>query len=402
MITRKTFDEVMFPCYKPQNMMLSYGKGSYLYDSNDKKYVDFTSGIAVNCLGHNNKKIVNIIKKQSKKFCHISNIFVNKKTLKLAKLLTEHTDFEKVFFVNSGAEANEAALKLARRYAFDNFNKDKDEIISFYKSFHGRTFFTVCTGGQSKYSDGFGPKVSSIKHLPYNDLSNLDSLITDKTCAVILEPIQGEGGIIEAQKEFLLKLRELCDKHKALLIFDEVQTGVGRLGSLYAYMDLGVVPDILTSAKGIGGGLPLGAVLTFDKIAKHFSLGVHGSTFGGNPVSCAVGCHVIKKISDKDFLDKVKEKGEYIKDHLKDLQKSTNIIKDIRGKGLLIGIELQDAVIDKIGFIQSECAKNGLLVLTAGHGVIRLAPALNIKKKVIKEGLSILDKVLLDISNTLK
>ncbi|MGN0902060.1 MAG: aminotransferase class III-fold pyridoxal phosphate-dependent enzyme, partial [Succinivibrio sp.] len=256
-ITRSTFDKVMFPCYSPMNMVIKQAHGSCVYDTEGTKYIDLTSGIAVNSLGHTPEGVTRVIRKVSKKLIHVSNIFTNEYTLGFASKLTETTGYDRVFFCNSGAEANEAALKLARRVAFDDFSEDKNEIISFVNSFHGRTFFSVTVGGQESYSDGFGPKPGAITHLPFNDIAAFEKAISDKTCGVIVEPIQGEGGILKADDAFLLKLRELCDKHHALLIFDEVQTGVARSGTLYAYEQTSVKPDILTSAKGIAAGLPL-------------------------------------------------------------------------------------------------------------------------------------------------
>ncbi len=396
-ITRQTFDEVMMPVYNPFDKLIIKGKGSYLYDSDNNMYVDFTAGIAVNSLGHKNKKVIKIIKKQSKKLIHVSNVFTNKQTLKLGKSLTMLTDFNKVFFVNSGTEANEAALKLARRYAFDNFGKDKTEIISFNKSFHGRTFFSVCVGGQSKYSDGFGPKVSCITHLDFNDIKTFEKTISNKTCAVILEPIQGEGGIIKAHNSFLEKVRELCNKYNALLICDEVQTGIGRTAKLFAYEHTNIVPDIVTLAKGLAGGLPIGAVLTHDNIAKHFTLSSHGSTFGGSPLSCAVGNFVINKVAKDDFLNKVKERQDLFLDILNSIAKESNKIADIRVYGLLIGINLKEEYKDKVSLFVKKCAENGLLLLTAGNNTIRLTPSLNIKKKTIIEGLNIFKEILLEL-----
>lgn len=396
-ITRETFDEVMMPVYNPFDKLIIKGKGSYLYDNENNVYVDFTAGIAVNSLGHNNKKVIKIIKKQSKKLIHVSNVFTNKQTLKLAKSITTITDFNKVFFVNSGTEANEAALKLARRYAFNNFNKDKTEIISFNKSFHGRTFFSVCVGGQDKYSDGFGPKVSDITHIDFNDIKAFEKAISNRTCAVILEAIQGEGGIIKANNNFLKKIRELCNKYNALLIFDEVQTGIGRTSKLFAYEHTPIVPDIVTIAKGLATGLPIGAILTNDNIAKHFTLSSHGSTFGGSPLSCAVGNFVFNKIAKDKFLNKVKERQDLFLDILKDIATDTNKIADIRVYGLLIGINLKEEYKDKVSLFIKKCAQNGLLLLTAQNNTIRITPALNIKKTTIIEGLNIFKKQLLEL-----
>lgn len=395
-ITRKTFDEVMFPCYTPMNMVIKKAHGSYVFDNEGNKYVDLTSGIAVNCLGHTPDGVQKVIKKTCKNLIHVSNIFCNEYTLSLAKKLTSLTGYEKVFFVNSGAEANETALKLARRVAFDDYGADKNEIISFINSFHGRTFFSVTVGGQESYSDGFGPKPAAITHIPYNDIATFEKTISDKTCAVILEPIQGEGGIIKADDAFLVKVRELCDKFHAALIFDEVQTGVARSGTLYAYEQTPVKPDILTSAKGLASGLPIGAVLTYDNFAKHFVPGTHGSTFGGNALACSVGCYVLDKVSDKKFLENVKATSEYIKAAIRKLDEKHHVFDDVRGEGLLMGLVLNKKYSGKSGALQKECFKHKLLTLTAHGDVLRLAPALNIKKSVVDEAMKLLDKALTD------
>lgn len=395
-ITRKTFDEVMFPCYTPMNMVIKKAHGSYVFDNEGNKYVDLTSGIAVNCLGHTPDGVQKVIKKTCKNLIHVSNIFCNEYTLSLAKKLTSLTGYDKVFFVNSGAEANETALKLARRVAFDDYGADKNEIISFVNSFHGRTFFSVTVGGQESYSDGFGPKPAAITHIPYNDIATFEKTISDKTCAVILEPIQGEGGIIKADDAFLVKVRELCDKFHAALIFDEVQTGVARSGTLYAYEQTPVKPDILTSAKGLASGLPIGAVLTYDNFAKHFVPGTHGSTFGGNALACSVGCYVLDKVSDRKFLENVKATSEYIKAAIRKLDEKHHVFDDVRGEGLLMGLVLNKKYSGKSGALQKECFKHKLLTLTAHGDVLRLAPALNIKKSVVDEAMKLLDKALTD------
>ncbi len=395
-ITRKTFDEVMFPCYNPMNMVIKKAHGSYIFDNEGNKYVDLTSGIAVNCLGHTPDGVQKVIKKTCKNLIHVSNIFCNEYTLSLAKKLTSLTGYDKVFFVNSGAEANETALKLARRVAFDDYGAEKNEIISFVNSFHGRTFFSVTVGGQESYSDGFGPKPAAITHIPYNDIATFEKTISDKTCAVILEPIQGEGGIIKADDAFLVKVRELCDKFHAALIFDEVQTGVARSGTLYAYEQTPVKPDILTSAKGLASGLPIGAVLTYDNFAKHFVPGTHGSTFGGNALACSVGCYVLDKVSDKKFLENVKATSEYIKAAIRKLDEKHHVFDDVRGEGLLMGLVLNKKYSGKSGALQKECFKHKLLTLTAHGDVLRLAPALNIKKSVVDEAMKLLDKALTD------
>ena len=395
-VSRKTFDEVMMPCYVPQDMVLTQGKGCFVYDSEDNKYLDLTSGIAVNCLGHNHPVVVKTIKKQAKRLIHASNIFVNDKTLTLAKKLTAVAGFDKVFFVNSGAEANEAALKLARRVAYDNYGADKCEIISFAHSFHGRTFFSVSVGGQEKYYQGFGPIPGGITHLPFNDLDAFSHHISDKTCAVIVEVVQGEGGILEVDPDFIHGVRELCTKFNALLIFDEVQTGVGRLGTFYGYEQAGVKPDILTSAKGLAAGVPIGAILTTTQIASHFKPGTHGSTFGGNALACAVGSKVVDIVSKSEFLANVVECGAYLREQLQELNAKYQVFAEIRGKGLLIGAQLASSYSEYASLFQKLCTKNHLLVLLAGHDVIRFAPPLIITKSIIRKAMKLLELAILD------
>jgi len=314
--TRATFDEVMVPNYNPSEILPERGEGSRVWDQNGNEYVDFAGGIAVSILGHNHPGMVKALKDQADKIWHLSNVFTNKPALELADKLTEATFADKVFFANSGGEANEAAFKLARRYAHDNFGPEKSEILSFSKSFHGRTLFTVCVGGQPKYTEGFEPLPGGILHTEYNNIEAFRELISDKTCAVVMEPIQGEGGIIPADPEFVKEVRELCDKHNALLVFDEVQTGFGRTGDLYAYMGMGVTPDILTTAKSMGGGFPIGAMLTTTKIAASLVPGTHGSTYGGNPLGCAVSLAVLDAINTPEMMTAVKEKSAKIQSGL--------------------------------------------------------------------------------------
>ncbi|AAU37389.1 ArgD protein [[Mannheimia] succiniciproducens MBEL55E] len=335
--TRKTFDEVMIQNYVPADFIPVKGKGCKVWDQQGRDYIDFTSGIAVNALGHCPDEIVDVLKKQGETLWHSSNWFTSEPTLELASKLVEHTFAERVMFANSGGEANEAALKLARRYAVDNYGYQKDTIISFKKSFHGRTLFTVSVGGQAKYSDGFGPKPAGIVHLPFNDLDAVKAMIDDHTCAVIVEPIQGESGIIPATKEFLQGLRRLCDENNALLIFDEVQTGVGRTGYLYAYESYDVVPDILTSSKALANGFPISAMLTTTKIAASFKPGVHGTTFGGNPLACAVGAKVIETIANPAFLENVQKTSALFISELNKLNEKYHLFNEVRGQGLLIG-----------------------------------------------------------------
>lgn len=392
--TRETFNEVMIQNYNPANFIPVKGKGSRVWDQEGREYIDFTSGIAVNALGHCHDDVVAVLKEQGEKLWHSSNWFTSETTLALGDKLVKNTFAERVMFANSGAEANEAALKLARRYAVEHFGAQKYNIISFKQSFHGRTLFTVSVGGQPKYSDGFGPKPAGIIHVPFNDLDAVKAVIDDHTCAVIVEPVQGESGVIPATKAFLQGLRELCDQYNALLIFDEVQTGVGRTGALYAYQKYGVTPDILTSAKALANGFPISAMMTTTEIAKSFAPGVHGTTFGGNPLACAVGAKVVDIIADEKFLANVNASGEFFKAQLRQLNEKLNLFVDIRGEGLLIGAELIEKYHGKAGEFVAACAENGLMILVAGPNVLRFAPALNITEAEILDGMARLEKAL--------
>ena len=311
----------------------------------------------------------------------------NEPALELATKLVNATFAERVYFANSGAEANEAALKLARRYALDNHGADKDQIIAFDKAFHGRTFFTVTVGGQAAYSDGFGPKPQSITHVPFNDIAALEAVISDKTCAIMLEPLQGEGGIINGDPEFLKAVRRLADKHDALVIFDEVQTGVGRTGELFAYMGTDIVPDILTSAKALGGGFPIAAMLTSAKIAAHLKIGTHGSTYGGNPLACAVGNAVMDVVNTKEVLDGVKHREQLFRDGLAAINAKYNVFSEVRGKGLLIGAVLNEQYEGRSRDFLVASVAEGLMSLMAGANVVRFAPSLVIPEADIAEGL---------------
>ncbi len=392
--TRQTFDQVMIQNYAPADFIPVKGKGCRVWDQTGREYIDFTSGIAVNALGHCPDEIVAVLKEQGEMLWHSSNWFTSEPTLALASKLTAKTFAERVMFVNSGAEANEAALKLARRYAFNHFGAQKSKIISFKQSFHGRTLFTVSVGGQAKYSDGFGPKPADIVHLPFNDLAAVKALIDDHTCAVIVEPIQGESGVQPADPAFLQGLRQLCDENDALLIFDEVQTGLGRTGYFYTYMKYGVTPDILTSAKALANGFPIGAMMTTHKIAASFTPGVHGTTFGGNPLACAIAAKVVDILSAPEFLANVNRTSAQFVAALEALNQKYGLFKQIRGEGLLIGAELIERHQGKAAEFVKKAADNGLMILIAGPNVLRFAPALNISQEELVLGLARLEKTL--------
>ncbi|WAJ69606.1 aspartate aminotransferase family protein [Catenovulum adriaticum] len=391
-VTRATFNEVMLPNYAPLEMIPVRAQGSHVWDQAGREYIDFSGGIAVNCLGHCHPDLVAAIQEQSQKLWHVSNIWTNEPALELAQRLVNATFADKVFFCNSGAEANEAALKLARRYAVDNYGEDKDQIIAFKQSFHGRTLFTVTAGGQTSYSDGFGPKPGAIDHAIYNDLESLEALISDKTCAVIMEPMLGEGGVTPATKAFIEGVRALCDKYNALLIFDEVQTGFGRTGYLYMYQAYGVVPDILSTAKSLGGGFPIGGILTTDEIGKHLKFGTHGTTYGGNPLACAVANAAFDIINTDAVLSGIEQREQMFREHLQGINDKYQVFSEIRGQGLLLGAVVNEAHQGQAREFMAAAMEQGLMCLVAGADVVRFAPALVIDPQDIAEGFARFEK----------
>ncbi|MET3819188.1 succinylornithine aminotransferase [Burkholderia sp. PvR073] len=391
-VTRQTFDEVMVPVFSPAPFVPDRAEGSRVWDTAGREYVDFACGIAVTSLGHGHPELLKVLDEQGRKLWHIGNGYTNEPVLRLAKRLESLTFADRAFFANSGAEANEAALKLARRVAFDRHGADKYEIVSFVQSFHGRTFFTVSVGGQPKYSEGFGPVPAGIKHLPFNDIEAAKAAIGPQTCAVIVEPVQGEGGVIPADPAFLKTLREACDANGALLIFDEVQTGVGRTGQFYAYMDTGVTPDILTTAKALGNGFPIGAMLTTNELAAYFKVGVHGTTYGGNPLASAIADKVVELIGDPALLEGVRERSVRLKGALERINARFGIFKDIRGKGLLVGAELTAAFDGRAKDFVTAAAENGLIMLIAGPNVLRFVPSLVIPFDLLDEGMKRFEK----------
>ncbi|WP_071443621.1 bifunctional acetylornithine/succinyldiaminopimelate transaminase [Klebsiella pneumoniae] len=387
-ITRATFDEVILPIYAPAEFIPVKGKGSRVWDQQGKEYIDFAGGIAVTALGHCHPALVAALHQQGETLWHTSNVFTNEPALHLGRKLVEATFAERVVFMNSGTEANETAFKLARHYAVTRHSPYKTKIIAFHNAFHGRSLFTVSVGGQPKYSDGFGPKPADIVHVPFNDLQAVKAVMDDHTCAVVVEPIQGEGGVTAATPAFLQGLRELCDQHQALLVFDEVQCGMGRTGSLFAYMHYGVTPDILTSAKALGGGFPVSAMLTTHEIASAFHAGSHGSTYGGNPLACAVANAAFDLINTPAVLDGVSAKRELFVKHLQRLDAEFDLFSDIRGMGLLIGAELKPQHKGRARDFLYAAADAGVMVLNAGPDVMRFVPSLIIDEQDITEGMA--------------
>ncbi|TKV08226.1 aspartate aminotransferase family protein [Citrobacter sp. wls619] len=386
-VTRENFDEWMMPVYAPAPFIPVRGEGSRLWDQQGKEYIDFAGGIAVNALGHAHPALREALNDQASKFWHTGNGYTNEPVLRLAKTLIDATFAERVFFCNSGAEANEAALKLARKFAHDRFGSQKSGIVAFKNAFHGRTLFTVSAGGQPAYSQDFAPLPPDIRHAAYNDLDSASQLIDDTTCAVIVEPVQGEGGVVPATTAFLQGLRELCDRHNALLIFDEVQTGVGRTGELYAYMHYGVTPDLLTTAKALGGGFPIGALLTTERCSSVMTVGTHGTTYGGNPLATAVAGKLLDIVNTPEVLNGVKQRHDWFVERINAINERFGLFSEIRGLGLLIGCVLNAEFAGKAKQISQEAANAGVMVLIAGANVVRFAPALNVSQEEVATGL---------------
>ena len=396
-VTRATFDDVMVPCFAPAQFIPVRGEGSRVWDQAGRMYIDFASGVAVTALGHCHPAMIRALTDQACTIWHVSNWFTNEPALRLAQRLTDNTFADRVFFCNSGAEANEAALKLARRYAHDHYGPQKMRIVSTHNSFHGRTLLTVTAGGQAKYASGFGPNPAGVTHLPYNDIAAFEREFAAhgaETCAVILEPMQGEGGMTPGTPAFLQAVRRLCDEHKALFILDEIQSGMGRTGALFSYMQKGIVPDILTSAKGLGGGFPIGAMLTTAEVASAFSVGVHGTTYGGNPLACAVAGAVFDVINTTEVLDGVKARHALFMEGLKAINNRRPVFAELRGEGVWIGCELLPQWHGKSMDVLRAAGDAGLLLLVAGPDVVRIAPSLVISLDEILEGLARLETAL--------
>ena len=376
--------------YNRKKVAFTKGKGSFLYGTNGKKYLDFVQGIAVNCLGHANNYLINSISKQSKKLWHVSNAFIIPEQERLAKRLKQKTFADYIFFQNSGAEATEAAIKFARRYFYSKGQPRKNRILCINNSFHGRTLATIFASNSKKATEGFGPKVDGFDHFNFGDHKSLEKSITSRTAAIMVETIMGEGGIKVIPDYCLVGLRKLCNKKKILLILDEVQCGIGRSGKFFAFEYAKIKPDIVPIAKGIGGGFPIGAVLMNKKVAKGMTPGSHGSTFGGNPLAMSVGNAVLDQIFKKGFLTNVQKSSKYFMEELNDIKNEyPNIIKEVRGIGLLIGLQLHE---DQNKFIK-KLEDNKLLTMRAGENVVRILPPLNVKKNEIDIAIKIIRKV---------
>lgn len=352
------------------------GEGSWVYDDEDNKYLDFVAGIAVNCLGHNNEFVNDAIREQSEKLIHCSNLYWIEPQIELAQILCQKSGMDKAFFCNSGAEANEAAIKLARKWGQA---KGKYEIISAYQSFHGRTMGALAATGQEKYQKAFQPLLPGFKFAHYNNLASIENEINEKTAAIILEPIQGEGGLNEPENDFLLDVAKLCKKHDILLILDEVQTGISRTGKAFGFQNYGVEPDMITLAKGLGGGVPIGALLAKGEASESFVPGDHASTFGGNPLVTNVAFKVCQKVLEEDFCKEVEEKGSYMKGKLEELKKEHSFISKVKGRGLILGLEVGDHA----SLIVEKMLERKILINAIGGKTLRFVPPLNVKKEEI-------------------
>lgn len=365
---------------------LKKGKNATAWDENGKEYIDFSSGIGVNCLGYCDEQWTKAVSEQASSLQHTSNYYYSSMQVKVAKKLCELTGLSKMFFTNSGAEANECAIKLARKYSFDRFGKQRTEILCLNNSFHGRTITTLSATGQDAFHNYFFPFTKGFSFAEANSMQSVEQAVTENTCAVMVELIQGEGGVSPLSESFVKQLSEYCREKDLLLIIDEVQTGVGRTGTFYCYEQYGILPDILTTAKGLGGGLPIGACLCKEKLSKVLTAGTHGTTYGGNPVACAGALVVLERVADPEFLQEVAEKGSYFKEKLEAMRGVTQV----RGKGLMLGIVLEK---DNAKDVALRCTENGMLAITAKN-LLRFLPPLTITKKEIDKGLDILQKSL--------
>ena len=395
----KEYSNYTVPFYGPAEFVVKKAKGSIVWDVDNNKYIDFTAGIAVTNLGHSNEILSKIMQKQSKELWHLSNLYINEPAVKLAKKLCQKTFAEKVFFCNSGGESIEAAIKTARKYTSEKFNRNKNEIISFSSSFHGRTMLGIALAKAKNLTNGFAPLPKGIKNHPYNNIKDLDRLFSSKTSAVILELVQWQSGITKANQKFITKIKQLAKKHNALIIIDEVQSGIGRTGTFFAYEQFNVTPDILCFAKGIANGFPLGGILTSNKIANAMHVGSHGTTFGGGPIACSIGNSVIDIISKKSFLRKIQKKEDIFLTLLKKINLEHNYFKNISSAGLWISVEFDQKASICIDSLISNSHKKGLMILKANSKTIRFSPSLTIEDALIKKGLDIFKESILQIQN---
>ena len=376
--------------YKQLPIVIDHGEGNYIFDSEGKKYLDFVAGIATNALGYSHEGLKNAIKDQVDKFTHCSNLYFNEPSVEAASLLTDLSGLDRVFFCNSGAEANEAALKLAKRYTNLFVDEKKTKIVSMKNSFHGRTIATVSATGQTKYHEGFAPLFEGVTYTAFNDVAGLEAAVDDQTAILLIEPIQGEGGIRPAELEFLQKAREICDEKQVVLIFDEVQCGIGRTGTAFGFQQYGVTPDIVSLAKGLGAGFVIGAIIASEKVAQGFVPGTHASTFGGNPIGATAAKVILGEIKNGGLLEHVNQVSDVLKEGLEALASKYHKIIDVRGKGLMMAIELSEPVAP----IVMNALDEGLMLINSGTHVVRFVPPLTISEEEIKDMLTILDGLL--------
>lgn len=388
---KKIAADALLPFYNPAPIVFCRGDGALLFDTKGKSYIDFCAGIATNSLGNSNKELADHLYNQAQSLVHVSNLFLNDQVMGLADKLTKITAFDQVFFGNSGNEAIEAAIKIARYYAYKvSGDKDRNKIISFQNAFHGRSMLNISLGGNADYQRGFGPMLSGIAQAGFNDFSSVEAIMDDNVAAVIVETIQGEGGINTADIQFLSDLKAICEHYGALLIFDEVQTGGGRTGYLFDYQRVGVEPDILCFGKGIGGGFPIAGVLVKRHVGQYMTPGLHGSTMGGNPLACSVATFVLDTITQPGFLQEVREKADVFEDSLRKMAETCRGITSVRGRGLLRGIQIESTAPHTAQKVQQELLNNGLVTSTAKGNVLRLTPPLNIDRMKLEEGIEIL------------
>ena len=386
---KRSAEQYLMDTYTRQPISIVRGRGTKVYDLEGREYIDFVGGIAVNILGHGHPDLVLAIQKQAAQLIHASNLYYTEPQVKLAQMLVDHSFADKVFFCNSGAEANEAAIKLARRYSHDKYGAGRFGIITMKQSFHGRTMATLTATGQEKVQKGYDPLLSGFSYVAFNHLAELEQAVNDKTAAIMLEPIQGEGGVHVADRDYLKAVRELCTQKDILLIFDEVQTGMGRTGTLFAYEQMGVQPDVMTLAKGLGGGVPIGACLATARVAKAFGPGSHASTFGGNPLACAAALAVLRVLLEGRVLDQARRMGDYLSKGLSECKDRHHGVRDVRGLGLVQGIEVEmDAKT-----VVSDCLKRGILINATGDHVLRFVPPLIITQAEIDRLIEVLSQI---------
>ncbi len=396
MDTMQRADKYMFQTYGRFPVTLVRGEGCRVWDEEGKEYLDFVGGIAVCALGHSSPVVTKALEEQAKTLVHVSNLYYTKPQIDLAQLLVEHSFADRVFFCNSGAEANEAAIKLARRYSNEKFGADRYMIVSMENSFHGRTMATLSATGQTKIQTGYNPLLQGFKFVPFNDISRLEQAVDGSVCAVILEPIQGEGGVICPEKGYLKAVRKLCHEKGILLIFDEVQVGMGRTGKLFAHEHYGIVPDIMTLAKALGNGLPVGAMLSTGEVGKAFGPGSHATTFGGTPLVTAVSRAVLTSLLEDGWIENARVMGEYFQDRLKGLAAKYPVIRDVRGAGLIVGVELTGSAAPVV----EACRKEGFLIIAAHETVLRFVPPLIVQKKEIDLLVDALDRILAEMKES--